>query len=216
MAKKPKKVIVTSAGLPPVNMSVRRRDSTPCIVEVPDDSDEVLDSGSCDEITDFTRSPGAIRVDNYYHKGNDMDRTGGVFNDHFAPRQVTLSPTNAIHANLYQQYNSHVACNAKHVISVDTSKINRNSLVNCVKCQKDKMAQFIADTGASNTFTFDKNDFVTFVKDNGTIQTADKKAVLQVQGYGTIFIKHDIMVKGKLCTITSKLQLVYYAPEVSY
>ena len=28
-AKKPKKVIITSAGLPPVDMSVRRRDSTP-------------------------------------------------------------------------------------------------------------------------------------------------------------------------------------------
>ena len=40
---------------------------------------------------------------------------------------------------------------------------------------------YVADTGASNTFTFDKNDFVTFVEDNGTIQTADKKAVLQVQ-----------------------------------
>ena len=85
------------------------------------------------------------------------------------------------------------------------SKIHRNSLVNCVKCQKDKTVQFIADTGASNTFTFDKNDFVTFIEDDGTIQTADKKAVLQVQGYGTIFIKHDIIVKGKLCIVTSKL-----------
>ena len=108
MAKKPKKVIITLAGLPPVNMSVRRRDSTPRIVEVPEDSDQALDWGSCDEITDFARSPGAIRVDNYYHKDDDMDGTGGIFDDHFDPRQVILSPTNAIHANLYQQYNSHV------------------------------------------------------------------------------------------------------------
>ena len=78
------------------------------------------------------------------------------------------------------------------------------------------MAQFIADTGASNTFTFDKNDFVAFVEDNGTIQTDDKKAVLQVQGYGTVFIKHNIMIKGKVCTVTSKLQPIYYAPEISY
>ena len=202
-AKKQKKVIVASTGLPPVDMSVRRRDSTPRIVEVPDDSDKVLDWGSADEITEFTREPGAIRVDNYYSDGDDRDGTGGVFDDHYDPRQVTFSLTNAIHANLYQQYNSHVAYNAKHVISVDMSKIHRTSLVNCVKCQKDKTAQFIADTGASNTFTFDKNDFVTFVKDDGTIQTADKKAVLQVQGYGIVFIKHDIMVKGKLCTVTS-------------
>ena len=129
---------------------------------------------------------------------------------------MTFLSTRTIHADLYQQYNSHVAYNAKHVISVDTSKINRNSLVNCAKCQKDKTAQFIADTGASNTFTFDQNDFVTFVEDDGTIQTANKKAVLQVQGYGTVFIKHNINIKGKVCTVTSKLQPVYYAPEISY
>ena len=215
MAKKPKKVVIASAGLPPADM-LTRRGSTPHIMEIPDDSDEVLDWGSSDEVTDFARSPGTIRVDNYYHSGDDRDRTGGVFDDHYNPRQVTPSLTNAIHANLYQQYNSHVAYNAKHVISVDTSKIDRNSLANCVKCKKDKTAQFIADTGASNTFTFDKNDFVIFVEDNGTIQTADKKAVLQVQGYGTVFIKHDIIVKGKVCTVTSKLQPVYYAPEISY
>ena len=138
-AKKPKKVVVASTGLPPVDMSICRRDSTPRIVEVPDDSDEVLDWGSSNEIAKITRKPGAIRVDNYYSDGDDRDDrdgTGGVFDDH-------------------------VAYSAKHVISVDMSKIHRNSLVNCVKCQKDKMAQFIADTGASNTFTFDKNDFVT-------------------------------------------------------
>ena len=68
-----------------------------------------------------------------------------------------------------------------------------------MKCKKDETVQFIADSGASNTFTFDKNDFVTFVEDDGTIQTADKKAVLQVQGYGTVFIKHDININGKVC-----------------
>ena len=197
-------------------MSIRRRDSTSCIIEVPEDSDEVLNWGSSDEITEFARSPGAIRVDNYYHEEDSRDGTGGVFDNHYDSRQVTFLSTNTMHAKLYQQYNSHVAYNAKHVISVDTSKINRNSLVNCAKCQKDETAQFIADTGASNTFTFDKNDFITFVEDDGTIQTADKKAVLQVQGYGTVFIKHNINIKGKVCTVTSKLQPVYYAPEISY
>ena len=141
-------------GLPPVDMSVRRRDSTPCIMEVPEDSNEVLDWGSSDEIMEFARSPGAIRVDKFYHEEDSRDGTGGIFDNHYDPRQVTFLSTKAIHANLYQQYNSHVAYNAKHVISVDMSKINRNSLVNCAKCQKDKTAQFIADTGASNTFFF--------------------------------------------------------------
>ena len=139
-AKKPKKVIVTLAGLPPADISNRRRASTPRIMEVPEDSDKVLDWGSCDEITDCARTPGAIRVDNYYHKGDNRDRTSGVFDNHYDPRQVTLLSTNTIHAKLYQQYNDHVAYNAKHVISVDTSEINRNSVVNCVKCQEDKTA----------------------------------------------------------------------------
>ena len=103
MAKKPKKVVVTSAGLPPVDMSIRRRDSTPRIVEVPDDgdevldwgssddSDEVLDWGSSDEITEITRKPGVIRVDNDYSDGDDRDGTGGIFDDHYDPRQVTFS-----------------------------------------------------------------------------------------------------------------------------
>ena len=107
--------LVALTGLPPVNMSVRRRDSTPRIIEVSEDSNEVLDWGSSDEITEFARSPGAIRVDNYYHEEDSRDGTGGIFDDHYDPRQVTFSPTSAIHANLYQQYNSHVAYNAKHV-----------------------------------------------------------------------------------------------------
>ena len=75
-AKKPKKVVVASTGLPLVDMSIRKRDSTPCIVEVPDDSDEVLDWGSSDEIAEVTRKPGAIRVDNYYSDRDDRDGTG--------------------------------------------------------------------------------------------------------------------------------------------
>ena len=76
MAKKPKKVVVASAGLPPVDTSIRRRDSTPRIVEVPDDSDKILDWGSSDEIAEVTRKPGAIRVDNYYSNEDDRDGTG--------------------------------------------------------------------------------------------------------------------------------------------
>ena len=105
MAKKPKKVVIASAGLPPADMSTRRG-STPHIVEIPDDSDEVLNWGSSDEIAEVTRKPGAIRVDNYYSDEDDRDRTGGVFDDHYDPRQVTFSPTNSIHANLYQQYST--------------------------------------------------------------------------------------------------------------
>ena len=74
-AKKPKKVVIASAGLPPADMSTRRG-STPRIVEIPNDSDEVLDWGSSDEIVEVTRKPGAIRVDNYYSDRDDRDGTG--------------------------------------------------------------------------------------------------------------------------------------------
>ena len=68
-AKKLKKVVIALAGLPPADMSTRRG-STPRIVEIPDNSDEVLDWGSSDEVADFARKPGAIRVDNYSSSKN--------------------------------------------------------------------------------------------------------------------------------------------------
>ena len=67
---------------------------------------------------DFARSPGTLRVDNYYHSDDGRDGTGGVFDDHYDPRQVTILSQKTIHANLYQQYNRHVAYSSRHEISV--------------------------------------------------------------------------------------------------
>ena len=61
-AKKPKKVVVASTGLPPADMSNRRRASTPRIVEVPEDSDEVLDWGSSDEIAEVANNRFTMRL----------------------------------------------------------------------------------------------------------------------------------------------------------
>ena len=206
-AKKLKKVMIMM-GLPPINTKTPM--PPPMAVNV---SDEELDWGSDRDVAESAYQASAIQIDQWENPTGDH----GIFDDHYDPRQVIFSQSDAIHANQYPQYDSHVAYNVcKHVISVDTSKINRNSLANCVKCKEDKLVQFIADTGASNTFTFDKSDFTTFTKDEGNIQTADKKAVLQVQGYGTVFIKHEITINGKMKTVTSKLQLVYYAPDISY
>ena len=206
-AKKPKKVTVTM-GLPPINTKTPM--PPPMAVNM---SDEELDWESDRDVAEGTYQAGTIQIDQWEKLTGDH----GVFDNHYDPRQVTFSQSNAIHANQYPQYDSHVAYNVcKHVISVDTSKINRNSLANCVKCKESKLVQFIADTGASNTFTFDKSDFTMFTKDKGNIQTADKKAVLQVQGYGTVFIKHEITINGKVKMVTSKLQPVYYAPDISY
>ena len=120
-----------------------------------DVSDQELDWGSDRDVAEGTYQAGTIQIDQWEKPTGDH----GVFDNHHDPRQVTFSQSNTIHANQYPQYNSHVAYNVcKHVISVDTSQINRNSLANCVKCKENKSVQFIADTGASNTFTFDKSD----------------------------------------------------------
>ena len=206
--KVPKKVMVLMGLLPPIN--TKKLTPSPMAVDV---SDEKLDWRSDGDIVESAYQIGTIQIDQWEKPTGDH----GIFDNHYDPRQVTFSQSDAIHANQYQQYDSYVAYNVcKHVISVNTSKINRNSLANCVKCKENKLVQFIADTGASNTFTFDKSDFTMFTKDKGNIQTANKKAVLQVQGHGTVFIKHEITINGKVKTVTSKLQLVYYAPNISY
>ena len=90
------------------------------------------------------------------------------------------------------------------------------STVNCVNCKKENTTQFIADTGASDTFTFDKSDFVTFTEIDASVQTADEKSALQLLGYGTVFVKHTIPTNKKEVEVTTKTQLVYYAPGMAY
>ena len=116
-AKKSKKVMVI-IGLPPINTKTL----TPSPMAV-DMSDEELDWGSDGDVAESAYQIGAIKIDQWEKPTGDHD----VFDDHYDPRQVTFSQSDAIHANQYPQYDSHVAYNVcKHVISVDTSKINRN------------------------------------------------------------------------------------------
>ena len=159
-AKKPKKMTVTM-GLPPINTKTLM--PSPTAVNM---SDEELGWESDGDVAESAYQIGTIQIDQWEKLTGDY----GIFDNYYDPRQVTFSQSDAIHANQYPQYNSHVVYNAcKHVISVDNSKINRNSLANCVKCKENKSVQFIADTGASNTFTFDKSDFTTFTEDEGNI-----------------------------------------------
>ena len=167
-------------GLPPIN--TKKLMPPPMAVNM---SDEELGWESDGDVAESAYQIGTIQIDQWEKLTGDY----GIFDNYYDPRQVTFSQSDAIHANQYPQYNSHVAYNfSKHIISVDTSKINRNSLANCVKCKENKSVQFIADTNASNTFTFDKSDCVTFTEDEGNIQTANKKAVLLLGLWGIILI----------------------------
>jgi hypothetical protein len=91
---------------------------------------------------------------------------------------------------------------------------SNHSTVNCTSCEKD--IEFIADSGASDHFTHSKSDFVTYVKFSGKIKTADKKSTLRIEGSGTVFIKHKILVGDQEIEVTTKLQPVYYAPGMAY
>ena len=51
---------------------------------------------------------------------------------------------------------------------------------------------------------------------NGSIQTADESSSLNIAGYGMVFLRHEVIIKGKKHTVTSKISPVYYAPGMAY
>ena len=52
--------------------------------------------------------------------------------------------------------------------------------------------------------TFNKSDFVTFKKMDTSVQTADGKSALQILGYGTVFVKHTILISKKEGEVMTK------------
>ena len=92
----------------------------------------------------------------------------------------------------------------------------KNSTVNCVNCKENKTVDFIADTGASDTFTNDLTNFTTFKELNGSVQTADESLSLNIAGYGMVFLRHEVIIKGKKHSVMSKISPLYYAPGMAY
>ena len=148
-------------------------------------------------------------------------RYSSIFDEEYDPRQVH-STNHEIHTNgASSQPNMYVACTSNKLRIGDVynkvlTSVNKNSVVNCVNCQKETAIKFIADTGASDTFTNNLNDFVTFKKMTGSIQTVDDSSSLGITSYGTVFIKHKVLINGVESTVTSKLSPVYYAPGMAY
>ena len=126
---------------------------------------------------------GSINVDNGNPKDQfedwEMDhRYSFIFDDEYDPRQVH-STNHKIHTKgVSSQPNMYVACTSSKLRIGDVynqvlTSVNKNSIVNCVNCQKESAIKFITDTGASDTFTNNLNDFVMFKKMTGNIQMAD-------------------------------------------
>ena len=74
--------------------------------------------------------------------------------------------------------------------------------------------EFIGDSGASTTFTYDFSDFTEYNKLDMRLeaQTANKGVPLQIKGSGTVFLRHQVS-KGH--TVTIRLEPVYYIPGLS-
>ena len=88
-AKKLKKVTVMM-GLPPINTKTLM----PPLMAV-DVSDEELDWGSDRDIAESAYQAGTIQVDQWEKLTGDH----GIFDNHYDPRQVIFSHSDAIHAN---------------------------------------------------------------------------------------------------------------------
>ena len=144
-----------------------------------------------------------------------------AWDNEYDPRQVFNSTFDRIHANSSYQPDSHVAYTSNRlrigdVLQKVVMSQYKNSTVNCVNCKGNKTVDFIADTGASDTFTNDLTDFTTFKELNGSVQTADESSSLNIAGYGTVFLRHEVIIKGKKHSVMSKISPVYYAPDMAY
>src|SRR5271163_4166576 len=229
--RKVRKTLLARMGLPKINQQGTRKRQQPLtpstIVEVSDEDDDRSPEDVYDELfggnnldDEIAESAGlcpvsAIQID------DDGCGSVGVFDDHYDPRQVIHSNINRIHTNDGNalQHHLYVACNSSSKLKIGEvyDKVltsDKISTVNCAKCENN--IKFIADTGASDTFTYDKSDFVTFTKMDGRVKTANEKASLDIQGYGTVFIKHTILVNEREYSVTTKLSPVYYAPGMAY
>ena len=228
LAKKEKPTLLKRMGLPTSNLESkgkRRESPTPRIEEI-SNGEEFLYKGIDATTTRPSEAIGSINIDNGYPKDQfedwEMDhRYSSVFDDEYDPRQVH-STNHKIHTKgVSSQPNMYVACTSNKLRIGDVYdrvliSVNKNSIVNCANCQKESAIKFIADTGASDTFTNNLNDFVTFKKMTGSIQTVDDSSSLGITGYGTVFIKHKVLINGVESMVTSKLSPVYYAPGMAY
>jgi hypothetical protein len=147
--KVPKTILRKELSRPPVVLEVAERQEEldwGSVVESPPRS--MWENTPMAQGEDFPSLVDERHVDNY---GYDRDGTGGVFDDHFDPRQVTCLTKGITNADDQQQYNdvvdrhieNHVqvdniikACIAgrhlRHKITVDINKNYGLSLTNCV------------------------------------------------------------------------------------
>ena len=124
--------------------------------------------------------------------------------------------------------------NTSTAVCIHNLEINTSLSANCTKCKKcasDPMSvaknlvrkqvlnkdeiEFIGDSGASATFTYDLSDFSEYKELDESLEarTANKGVPLKIKGSGTVFLRHQVDILGNVVTV--RLSPVYYIPGLS-
>jgi hypothetical protein len=79
-------------------------------------------------------------------------------------------------------------------------------------------AKWILDSGASKHFTGEIRDFALYEKVHqvGIIHVHAALIVINIQGKGAVFIKHQVKIQGKLKTRIMQLYPVFYIPKIDH
>ena len=201
------------------------------------DEDEQLDWGSDDDyLNDVIAEAAGFQPksswSNDYSDGDPMD---SVAYDGIAPQVSFLSigfiGSLIIESQQGQFYGRLGRVNTPDCICniVANASLSAQNCSECEKCKQGAMGktrslvkdllrekdqvEFIGDSGASATFTYDINDFAEYSKLDKSLEarTANKGVPLAIEGSGTVFLKTK--VDGK--DVTVRLNPVYYIPGLS-
>ena len=220
------KGIIYKVGLPSLaNQKGKAKEVDPPAVETYDDK-EAIDWGTDEELLEQLQISDSIAEANAsrYKSIDEGDTGDSVAYDHIAP-QVSFLTIGFI--GLGASYVDSPVC----ICSIDNTSLSAQCL-DCKKCEKcsamnrarsltkrvfdnDTLIEFIGDSGASATFTSQKDDFTEYRELDGSLEarTANKGVPLKIKGSGTIFLKHQVDALGN--TVIIRLEPVYYIPGLS-
>ena len=236
-SKRPKGMPIMTIGLPLAdNKGKGKKKADPPVVKV-SDNEEPVDWGTDDE-----EGPESLYDDIAAGLQRQLDTEHGDYHDsvaydHIAPQVpfLTIGFIGSLIIESQGQFQRGLGASSLDspvcICSIVNTSLSAQCL-DCEKCDKCKSAmnrarsltkrvldgdriEFIGDSGASATFTFNLDDFTEYAElDNGLeARTANKGVPLKIKGSGTIFLKHRVNALGN--TVIVQLNPVYYIPGLS-
>ena len=238
--KRPKKTTILKVGLPldPKGKGKAKEVTPPIDVS---DGEERLDWGSNDDDYDvdmaLAESAGIHQHNNsWYQDTSNGDPMDSVAYNGIAPQvpflSIGLIGSLIIESSQGQLYSGlgrvdTPACTC----NIENTRLSASSCTECEKCKNSAMektrtlvrdyldensneVEFIGDSGASATFTYNLSDFTEYNELDNSLEarTANKGVPLKIKGSRTVFLKHKVS-KGH--TVTIWLNPVYYIPGLS-